>query len=92
MGSAVEPLASKVQVSPEQLNMKSATGGHVTAKVVVVAPPDGTVTVCGFAPLSAQFGVTPESATVWWVGSSAAKVTLPFGRIAWPGPPSTAAV
>src|SRR5207245_8837265 len=52
---------------------------QLTAKVVVVAPPDGTVTVCGFAaPPTVQFAATPESATVCWVGSSAVNATLPL--------------
>src|SRR5207237_10533324 len=37
---------------------------QLTEKVVVAVPPDGTVTVRGFAPLTAQFAARPESATV----------------------------
>src|SRR2546428_10896435 len=65
---------------------------QLTAKVVVVAPPDGTVTVCGFAPPTVQFAATPESATVCWVGSSAVNATLPLVATAWPAPPSTVTV
>src|SRR5205807_8641273 len=38
---------------------------QLTEKVVLVVPPDGTVTVRGFAPLTLQFDATPASARVW---------------------------
>jgi len=36
---------------------------QLTAKVAVAVPPEGTVTVCGLAPLTEQFAASPDSAT-----------------------------
>src|SRR5213592_4182224 len=62
--------------------LTSAGGGapHVTANVVVAAPPAGTVTVCGFAPLEVQFAATPDNAT-GLASAGTVKVTLPFVAI-----------
>jgi len=50
---------------------------HVTANVVVSAPPASTVTVRGFAPLAVQFAATPDSATGWSpVGTVTVTVSL----------------
>ena len=38
---------------------------HVTVKLAVAVPPEGTVTVWELPPLTVQFPATPESATVW---------------------------
>ena len=42
--------------------MVAPVGPQLTENVVVVVPPAGTVTVRGFAPLTAQFAATPVSA------------------------------
>ena len=54
-----------------------------TMKLVVAVPPEGTVTVCGFALVTVQFTGTPESATIWLLAARFVNVTLPFGGIAW---------
>ncbi len=37
---------------------------QLIANVVLVVPPEGTVTVCVLPPLTVQFAATPESTTV----------------------------
>src|SRR5207253_586850 len=65
---------------------------QLTEKVVVVVPPDGTVTVRGFAPLTLQFDATPDSASAW-AHAGPVNVTLAFVAIGWLiEPPSTVTV
>ena len=73
--------------------LTSAGGGapHVTASVVVAAPPAGTGTVCAFAPLTVQFAATPDNAT-GLAPAGAVKVTLPFVAIGWLFVPSIVTV
>src|SRR5213592_4273289 len=73
--------------------LTSAGGGapHVTASVVVAAPPAGTGTVCGFATLTVQFAATPDNAT-GLAPAGAVKVTLPFVAIGWLFVPSNVTV
>ena len=47
-----------------RLPVPPPVAAHVTLKVVDTVPPDGTVTVRGFAPLTLQLAATPDSATV----------------------------
>jgi hypothetical protein len=37
---------------------------QLMAKLADAVPPDGTVTVCGFDPLTEQFPAIPDKATV----------------------------
>ena len=46
-----------------RLPLPPPLAAQLTENVVDAVPPDGTVTVCGFAPLTVQFDATPESAT-----------------------------
>ncbi len=55
---------------------------QVTVKAAVTVPPDGTVTVTGFDPLTAQLVARPERATSWFPAGRPANVTLPFVPIA----------
>src|SRR3981081_3670464 len=59
-----------------------------TVKAAVAVPPDGTLTVCGFAPVTVQFVARPESATLWLPALTPLTVTVPFTEIGWPAPPS----
>ena len=47
-----------------RLPVPPPVGAHDTLNVVDTVPPDGTVTVRGFAPLTVQFAATPDSATL----------------------------
>jgi hypothetical protein len=64
---------------------------HVTEKVVVPVPPAGTVTVRGFAALTAQFDATPDNAT-GLAPAGTEIVVLPLIAIAWLTVPSTVSV
>jgi hypothetical protein len=65
---------------------------QLTENVVVAVPPEGTVTVCGFEPLTVQFEATFVSVTLWLPADRVVNVTLALVPIAWPAPPSTATV
>ena len=64
---------------------------QVTEKVVVAVPPDGTVTVRGFAPPTEQLEATPDSASEW-SPEGPVKVTLPLVAIGWLNDPSIVTV
>src|SRR5256885_15552779 len=64
---------------------------HVTPRVAVPVPPAGTVTVPGFAPLTEQFEVTPDSAT-GLAPAGTGNVALPWAVIACRAVPPTAPV
>ena len=57
-GSRLEP--------PVLVVTRKVPGGVVqfTVKAAVTVPPEGTLTVCGFALVTLQFAATPESATL----------------------------
>ena len=59
-GSRFEPL---VLVLTVRLPVCGGGAVQLTAKLAVAVPPEGTVTVCGLAPLTEQFAATPDSAT-----------------------------
>src|SRR5438067_11975784 len=61
---------------------------QLTEKVVLVVPPDGTVTVRGFAPLTLQFDARPDSASVW-SPAGRAEVALALVPIGWLVEPPT---
>ena len=48
---------------------------QLTEKAAVAVPPDGTVTVCVFPPVTVQLVAAPESTTLWLPASKFVNVT-----------------
>ena len=65
---------------------------QLTENEVVAVPPEGTVTVCGLAPLTVQFPATFVSATLWLSAERPVNVTLSFAPTGWLVLPSTVTV